>query len=115
MTMSAQGDCGLYVVTEDSKVRPRLLASGKVKNVSANKWHTMKLSFSGSTIKGFVDHVEVLHATDTSFTKEMAGLLTTDEDDGRTTAQFDNLIIKAIGGAVPKPRGIVKGVYPIYK
>lgn len=115
MTLSAQGNCELYVVTEDRKLKPKLLASGKVQGNKANSWHNMKLQFSGTSIIGMVDNVQVLQATDTTYTKGMIGLLTADEDPKRTTAQFDNIVINAINKNTPIARNIVKGVIPMYK
>jgi galactosylceramidase len=114
MTLSTNGASELYIVTEDRNVKPKLLASAKLANIYTNKWHKMSLQFSGATIKGLVDNVTVLQASDTTFLRGMAGLLTTDESPGRTTAQFDNFIIRPIGAAVPRARRIAKGVLPIY-
>jgi galactosylceramidase len=115
MTMSVQGDCDLYVVTEDRKVKPKLLASGKLTNIKVNEWHNIKMRFSGSTIQGFINNARVLQATDTTYAKGMIGLLTTDENPKRTTAQFDNLVINEIGKNTSKARSIAQGVKPIYK
>lgn len=114
MIVSAQGDCGLYMVTEDMKVNPKLLASQKVANVKANQWHTVKLSFSGATIRGFIDNAPVLQATDATYKKGMAGLLTLDDKTKRCTAQFDNLFIKAAAESAPPARSSTKGFSPIY-
>jgi galactosylceramidase len=115
LTMSSRGVCALYVTTQDKDAKPKLLATGKAANISANQWHKMKLSFSGSKIEAFVDNVRVLQTTDGTFTKGMAGLLTVDENSKRCTAQFDNLVINSVGGVLPKPRVLAKGVYSIYK
>jgi galactosylceramidase len=115
MTLSAQGDCELYVVMEDRKVKPKLLASGKVIGVKANNWHNVKLQFSGSNITGFVDNVQVLQAIDKTYAKGMIGLMTTDENPKRTTAQFDNIVINAMNKTIPAARNIAKNVSPIYK
>lgn len=115
MTLSSEGNCALYVTTQDVKVEPTLLASGKSANIGPNQWHTLQLRFSGSTIEGFVDKVPVLKAVDTTFTKGMAGLLTIDENGKRVTAQFDNLKINAVGASISNPRVIPKDVSPIYK
>jgi galactosylceramidase len=115
MTMTTQGDCELYVVTEDRKVKPKLLASGKLPVNKANSWHNVKLQFSGSNIKGFVDNVQILQATDTTYAKGMIGLMTTDENSKRTTAQFDNIVINAMNKSIPTARKIAKNVSLIYK
>lgn len=115
MTMTAQGDCELYLVTEDREVKSKLLASGKVPVNKANNWHNVKLQFSGSSITGFVDNVQVLQATDKTYAKGMIGLITTDENPKRATAQFDNIVINAMNKTIPAARNIAKGVSPIYK
>lgn len=116
MTLSANGECNLYVSTMKERVSAgTLLASGKATDISANKWHTLKLSFAGSTITGFVDNVQVLKATDYTFLKGTSGLLTGIVSDKKyTTAQFDNLIIKTINCENPKERALSKKVFEIY-
>jgi len=114
MTISTQGDCGLYIVTEDRKVKPKLLATGKVGNIQADQWHKVKLRFSGSSIQGFVDNSPVLQAIDNTYKTGMAGLMTVDENTKRTTAQFDNLLIKSPDTTSPPARQLPKNFHPMY-
>jgi galactosylceramidase len=114
MTISSQGDCDLYLVTQDRKQKPKLLASAKP-GTKANEWYKMKLRFTGSSIQAFIDDKQVLQAVDTSFAKGMAGIMTLDENPKRTTAQFDNIVINAVGSTMPKARTLSKdlktGIY----
>lgn len=61
------------------------LDSGKVA-VSADKWHSLKLQFSGDTISAFVDGRQVTSVSDTTYTKGYAGIGT-----GWNHARFDNI------------------------
>ena len=56
----------------------------------------MYFTFSEKTIKGFVDNVLVLQASDNTYSHGMAGLMTVDESTKRSTAQFDNLKVNAV-------------------
>jgi len=108
MTLSSQGNVGLYVVTQDRNVPAKLLASGKVNKSIANSWHNLSLQFSGNTIKGVVDNVTVFQVSDNTYSHGMAGLMTTDENTKRTTAQFDNLKVNAIGKPNSSARTLTK-------
>jgi len=114
MTLSTSGNVGLYVVTQDRKVPEKLLASGKLDKPAVNTWHNLKLQFNGNIIKGVVDHEQVFQVTDNTYSHGMAGLMTSDENTKRTTAQFDNLDINAIGKPHRSPRKLAKDFRPIY-
>jgi hypothetical protein len=86
-----------------------------ISNVAGNKWHNLKLQFSGSKITGFVDQSRVLTASDSTFVSGMAGLVTGGSKNVRNTALFDNIIIQSPGGTPPKPTVFSKKVNPIYK
>jgi galactosylceramidase len=115
MTLSSQGNVGLYVVTQDRNVPAKLLASGKVNKPIANSWHNLSLQFSGNTIKGVADNVTVFQVSDNTYSHGMAGLMTTDENTKRTTAQFDNLKVNAIGKPNSSARTLTKDYSPIYR
>jgi hypothetical protein len=65
------------------------LASGTVSALGTNKWHTIGLSFSGSTIKAVIDGTTVRTVTDRTLTVGQIGYGTSQGE----TAQFDNLSI----------------------
>jgi galactosylceramidase len=124
LRLAEDGTCSLYVATQ-AQARARgagapsaagtQLATGKAANVAANKWHNLKLQFSGSTLTGFVDGAQVLAATDTALAGGMAGLVTGGENDARNTALFDNLIIKPVNDPAPKPTVFAQDSNPIYR
>lgn len=114
MTLSAQGKVGIYVVTQDLKIPAKLLVSGKLPIQASNSWHRISLTFSEKIIKGFVDNVQVLQASDNTYSHGMAGLMTVDESTKRSTAQFDNLKVNAIDKSNTLPRRLAKGFRPMY-
>lgn len=61
------------------------LASGKV-SFSQNHWHRLKLAFSGTSIKAFVDDNQIASITDTAYGKGYAGI-----GSGWNHARFDNI------------------------
>jgi galactosylceramidase len=115
MRLSADGTCSLYVTTGKEKIEPgTLLATGKTSNIAANQWHTLRLSFAGTSITGFVDKVQILSATDTTFSEGMVGLVSGSENKTKNIALFDNLMINSINGTPPSPSIISKKVNPMY-
>ncbi|MFI2667939.1 ricin-type beta-trefoil lectin domain protein [Micromonospora carbonacea] len=71
------------------------LRSGTVAALGTNRWHSLALGFSGSTITATVDGVTVGTATDSSFGAGLVGFGTSQGQ----TAQFDNLsVVPGVGG-----------------
>ncbi|MER7272561.1 ricin-type beta-trefoil lectin domain protein [Micromonospora carbonacea] len=71
------------------------LRSGAVAALGTNRWHSLALGFSGSTITATVDGVTVGTATDSSFGAGLVGFGTSQGQ----TAQFDNLsVVPGVGG-----------------
>lgn len=95
LTLSDSGICSLYVVSQDEKVKPKLLASKKLPRIKPNQWHRLGLKFKTAQISGMIDGKTVLAVLDTTYKTGMAGLITMDAPDGiqRTIASFDNLKI----------------------
>ena len=87
---------------------------GALKDFDAGKWHNVKLRFSGDKITGFVDGVQVLAATIDLYAHGMAGLVTGDTE-ARNTACFDNVLVNAVGAAVPAPTVFAGNQKPIYR
>lgn len=115
MNLSADGTCSLYVSTPKEKIEPdTLLATGKAAHIAADQWHTLQLSFSGSTITGFVDNIQILTATDTTFSVGMVGLVSGSKNKSSNNALFDNLIIKSLKSKLPTPSVFPEKVYPMY-
>lgn len=88
------------------------LAVGFAKNIASREWHNLKLQFAGPTLTGLVDGVPVLSVTNRLFSRGMAGLVTGDRPI-RSTACFDNLLIKAVGAPTPRPTVFERS--PIYR
>jgi len=84
-----------------------------LENFDANRWHNVKLKFSGTTITGFVDGSQIFSATNSLYSHGMAGLVTGD-DEIRSTACFDNLLINPPGGKTPEARSSKLCQIPIY-
>jgi hypothetical protein len=82
---------------------------------AANQWHTLTLRFSGSIITGFVDKIQILAVTNSTFSEGMAGLVTGSKNKTKNIALFDNLMIKPLQGTPPEPTVFSEKVYPIYK
>jgi hypothetical protein len=116
MSLSADGTCSLYLSKQDEKTVPGiLLATGKASNIAPNKWHTLMLVFSGSTIRGFVDRIQILAATDSTFSEGMVGLVTWSNNKTKNIALFDNLVVKSLGRIFPSPSTIPKKVHAMYE
>ncbi|MFF3856044.1 ricin-type beta-trefoil lectin domain protein [Micromonospora sp. NPDC002575] len=76
------------------------LRSGTVAALGTNRWHSLALGFSGSTITATVDGVAVGTATDSSFGAGLVGFGTSQGQ----TAQFDNLsVVPGVGGGTQFP------------
>jgi galactosylceramidase len=136
MRLAADGGCGLIAINGKAAGKKNLgdkehqdllraagnaggrgenqLAAGTVKNFAAGQWHNVKLQFTGGIITGFVDGVRILSATNNLFSHGMAGLVTGDKTT-RNTACFDNLLINAVGAAIPRPTVFAKNQSPIYQ
>lgn len=115
LRLSADGTCSLYVSKGKEKIEMgTLLATGKASDIAASQWHTLSLSFSGSTIKGFVDKIQILTAIDTTFSKGMTGLVAGSNNKTKNIALFDNLMIKPINAAAPNSSIISNKVHPMY-
>ncbi|MEV0429472.1 ricin-type beta-trefoil lectin domain protein [Micromonospora sp. NPDC050495] len=73
------------------------LRSGTVAALGTNRWHSLSLGFSGSTITATIDGTTVGTASDTSFVAGQVGFGTSQGQ----TAQFDNLSVVAGPGGDP--------------
>ena len=82
-----------------------VLASGSVAALGTNTWHTLALTFSGTTITAQIDAATVSTLTDGSWFVGQVGVGTSQGE----TAQFDNLSIVAVAGPPPPPSGALIG------
>ena len=116
MSLSADGTCSLYLSKQDEKAElGTLLATGNASNIAPNKWHTLMLVFFGSTIRGFVDRIQILAATDSTFSEGMVGLVTGSTHKTKNIALFDNLVVKSLGRIFPSPSTIPEKVHAMYE
>ena len=97
MTLSPTGAYNLYAATTTSSTATTL-STGQA-TLAAGSWHTMKLVFQGTSIKGLLDGTQVFSVTDSKYSKGSVGLGTA----AKTTALFDNLIVNTVGGTKPSP------------
>src|SRR5674476_95562 len=116
MNLSADGTCSLHVSKQDEKDNEpgTILATGKATKIVANQWHNLMLRFSGSTITCFVDKVQVLTATDPTFSEGMVGLVSGSINKKSNNALFDNLLIKPLNGTSSAPTVFSEKIYPMY-
>jgi hypothetical protein len=71
------------------------LRSGTTAALGTNRWHTLALGFSGSTITATIDGTTVGTASDSTYAAGLVGLGTSQGE----TAQFDNLsVVPGAGG-----------------
>ncbi|MCX6238016.1 MAG: galactosylceramidase [Bacteroidia bacterium] len=116
MNLLADGTCSLYISKQDEKNNEMgtLLASGKTSNIAANQWQSLMLRFSGSAIAGFVNNIQVLTATDPTFSEGMVGLVAGSINKKYNSALFDNLMIKPLHSKTPAPAVFSGKVHPMY-
>lgn len=99
---------------DDSEGGEKELGSIQLPNISASQWHNLKLRFAGTNITALVDDKMALTATDTLYSHGMAGLMAGGGRKKLSTPYFDNLVIKGLNDAPPKPTPAVPGQSPIY-
>ena len=112
---AADGSCALYAAVQAPGARTgRLLAAGNAGGAPGRPWRNVKLRFQGATITAFVDGVQALQAVDASYPRGMAGLITGGDAGTRNTACFDNVLVNAVGAAVPRPTVFRPDQLPMY-
>jgi hypothetical protein len=98
-------DTGAWsILRNDTNNSVTTLASGGTAALGTNRWHTLALTFRGSTITAAVDGATVGTATDSTWGTGQVGFGTSQGE----TAQFDNLSITPgpAGGATAVLRGV---------
>ena len=115
LRVDADGHCFLYASTQNKNGDPgRQLAAGQAGEIGINRWHNLKLQFSGANITPLVDQKQVLTTSDGAYPKGMAGLVTGGFGDARNSALFDNLIINTVNGPKPAPTVFPQDAHPLY-
>ncbi|WP_049558163.1 pectate lyase family protein [Nonomuraea sp. SBT364] len=93
------GDAGTVVLGKRSGGSPATLDSAAAA-VGTGTWYTLRLEVFGTTLRGFVDGVEVVSATDSAFASGRAGLAT-----HYASAVFDDVLVSDVGGPTDPPTG----------
>ena len=100
-------DAGAWsLLRNDTSNSMTTLRSGSVAALGTNRWHTIALTFSGTTISAAIDGAQVASLTDSTWTAGQVGYGTSQGE----TAQFDNLRVTAVAGPPPPPSGVLRGV-----
>ena len=92
-----------------------VLNSVQVPGIHAGSWHSLKLVFRGSTITGLVDEHQVLTATDSLYSRGMAGLVAGGDERTLSTPFYDNLNIQADDAPSSSPSPAQQAQDPIYR
>ncbi|HEY7199944.1 MAG TPA: ricin-type beta-trefoil lectin domain protein [Candidatus Dormibacteraeota bacterium] len=94
------------ILRNDTNNAMTTLRSGTVAALGTNRWHTIALTFSGTTISATIDGTQVGSVTDGTWTVGQVGFGTSQGE----TGQFDNLSVTAVAGPTPPPSGALRGV-----
>jgi galactosylceramidase len=92
----------------------KVLARAALGTAAADGWHTLKLRFSGTSIRGYVDGKPVVEATDALYGKGMAGLLAGPAQTGLSMPYYRDVIVNRVDGALPAPTAPLPGQAPLY-
>ena len=94
------GDTGAWsIVKSDTSGQLTTLASGTVRALGTRHWHTLGLSFSGTTITAIIDGRKIGAADDSAYSAGQVGLGVV----GYQTDEFDNLRIMPVTHPAPPP------------
>jgi O-glycosyl hydrolase len=97
-------DAGQWsILRNDTNNSMTTLGSGSVAALGTGRWHTIALSFSGTTIAAQIDGAPVGSVTDSTWSAGQVGYGTSQGE----TAQFDNLSVTSNGGPPPPPPGAI--------
>ncbi|HKE17574.1 MAG TPA: RICIN domain-containing protein [Kofleriaceae bacterium] len=101
------GNTGSWALQRNNSDNARtVLRSGTVAALGTNRWHTLALTFSGSTITATIDGAQVASLNDTAYFTGQVGIGTSQG----STANFDNLDVAAVAGPPPPVSGRLVGV-----
>jgi hypothetical protein len=91
-------DTGAWsIVRNNTSCTQTTVASGTGPTLGTNRWHTLALAFSGSTITASIDGTAVKTVNDPTYGAGQVGFSTSQGE----TAQFDNLSVVAGSGGNP--------------
>lgn len=101
----AQGMTSYYYLTlrSSNRVELKKLVGGSSttlaaasRTVSVGTWYTVRLEMSGTALRGFIDGVQILSATDSQFTSGRAGVATFN-----ASGSFDDVLVSDSAPAPP--------------
>jgi galactosylceramidase len=92
----------------------KVLARATLAKAAADRWHTLKLQFNGTRIRGYVDGKPVVEATDALYGKGMAGLLAGPAQAGLSMPYYREVLVNRVDGAVPPTTKPLRGQAPMY-
>ncbi len=92
----------------------KVLARATLAGVAADRWHTLKLQFSGTRLRGYVDGKPVVEAVDALYGKGMAGLLAGPATSGLSMPYYRDVVVNRVDGALPPPTKPLPGQAPMY-
>ncbi len=91
-------DTGAWsIVRNNTSCAMTTVASGTTAALGTNRWHSLALAFSGSTITASIDGTVVRTVNDSTFSAGQVGFGTSQGE----TAQFDNLAVVSGQGGAP--------------
>jgi hypothetical protein len=93
------------ILSNNSSGNLRTLASGTVAALGTGRWHTLALTFSGSSITAVIDGATVGSANDSTWGSGQVGYGTGQG----VTVQFDNLAITPGSGGNGGSSGVLRG------
>ena len=96
---------------DDGEGGEKVLATGTAGGAG---WHTLKLRFEGTTIRGYVDGAQVVQADDALYGRGMAGLMAGPTASGLGMPYYDNVVINRVDGAPPADTKALPGQVPLY-
>jgi galactosylceramidase len=96
---------------DDGEGGEKVLATGSAGGAG---WHTLKLRFEGTTIRGYVDGKQVVQADDALYGQGMAGLMAGPTAGGLSMPYYDNVTINRVDGAPPADTRVLPGHVPLY-
>ena len=99
---------------DDGEGGERVLGTVQVAGIAPRQWHNLKLRFAGADISGWVDGRPVLKATDTLYSRGMAGLMAGGGKKKLSRPYFRNVVVKGIDAPMPEPTPVVPGQRPMY-
>jgi galactosylceramidase len=93
----------------------KVLAEVQLSMIEPNQWHHLELRFAGAKIAAIVDEKPVLSVDDDNHSHGMAGLMAARREGNQLSMPYyDNLLVKTVGGPVPRPTRPAPTHLPIY-